>query len=162
MGRDRRKRIIENDILKGDVESCLNEAQGFLKTAKWCGKEFIGMPEQMKYVFVVNIAFACELFIKAISLSEYGYFYKGHDLKYQFSTLRQSTQEKIKNSYYEKSELSLHGNNLERFLVSCQNDFEKWRYAFEENGLLTNGSNFLVFAECLQKYACSLGEKNIG
>ena len=138
----------------GNFDVCLKEAQGCLETAQWCVRDFILMPEKMKYPFIINISFACELFIKAIMIggSKSGTFERGHNIKDLFGKLRLDTQKKIQKSYEEKAAGVSFNESLDRFLSICQNDFSNWRYAFERNELEANGSDYLNFAYCLKKY----------
>ena len=146
--------------VEGDFEVCVCEANGFLETAEWCVKDLIGMPERMKYPFVVNISFACELFLKVIMIHESGTssFCKGHDLKELYYALSPMTQEIIREEYENKGIISLRGSSIDVFLDACRNDFENWRYAFEKGGLEANASEYLNFAHRLQEYVEKLKE----
>ena len=140
---------------KKDYATCVTEANGFLEVAQWCIKDDFDMPEKLKYPFVVNISFACELFIKAILIFndiEYG---KIHDLKDLFCRLDSAVQQKIR-QLYEDSNCN-YRVTFDEFLNNCSKDFVRWRYAYENNNLEANASNYLNFASQLKGYVNSLG-----
>lgn len=146
--------------VSGDFKICITEARGFLDTAEWCLPKAI-TSTRMKYPFVVNISFACELFLKAIMIreSDDGTFAFGHDLEKLFQKLNPDTQAKIKEAYETQAKDSLHETKLEQFLENSKHNFENWRYAFAKDGLSTNGSSLLYFSHCLSQYVKTLEEE---
>ncbi len=131
-----------------DLSVCIDEADWFLYVAEKinnlndiiCG----GM-----YPFVVNMAFACELYIKAILIykSNNNKIEKSHDLKKLFETLPIDVQSNIKTIFSEKSD-----GDLEIILPEINTAFVDWRYAYEKN-VSANLSDIQKFAESLKEYA---------
>ena len=139
---------------QGNFEVCIQEAEGFLETAQWCSRDKVFMSEQMRYPFVVNISFACELYIKAIMIyeSKNNSFIVGHNLLELFTNMSPIAQAAIRDAYERKAGDSLPSESLEQFLGMCKNDFKDWRYAFQKGGLTANASNYLHFVFGLKDY----------
>ena len=80
-------------------------------------------------LFVVNLTFACELYLKSImmSISENNKFMKTHDLNILFENLgNDKIKDVLQKSFEEK------GKKLSDFLEQHKNHFIDFRYAFEE------------------------------
>lgn len=144
-----------NPRMKGNFQQCKQEADGFLETAYWCTRDMPMISQQMKSPFVVNLSFACELFLKAIMILEAddNQFMTGHNLENLFFSLKEGTQKEIVMEYSKGSEgVSFH-TDLESFLSLCKNSFMDWRYTFsKEESLIINASDFLRFANILKEY----------
>lgn len=101
-------------------------------------------------VVIVNSAFACELFLKALI-----YFYeknrgkRTHCLKGLFEQLPTETQERI-STYC----ISHHGTITDCFgqslIAQIDNSFSEWRYSFEKRKLSVNIGFLLTFRNAIQ------------
>lgn len=130
-----------------DLSVCINEADWFLHFAEQinnlddiiCG----GI-----YPFVVNSAFACELYIKAILIcnSNNNKIEKGHDLKKLFETLSVEVQSNIKATFNRKKV-----GNLDAILPEINTAFIDWRYAYEK-AVNINLSGIQALAKSLKEY----------
>lgn len=111
------------------VKECLQEANAFYRIAndKYSGEAKFGLSD-MLYPFVVNIAFSCELSLKAIMMlrSDDGAYEKGHCLEELFASLDEGDQRDIRNRCAE--ELNMDFNDV---LAEFNNAFVDWRYVFE-------------------------------
>lgn len=135
-----------------DLPVCINEADWFLLITEKINNLNDIISGGM-YPFVVNMAFACELYIKAILIynSNNDKIEKSHDLKKLFETLPADAQSKIKTIFSEKSD-----GDLETILPEINTAFVDWRYAYEKN-VDIDLTSIQAFAESLKKYV----DKNI-
>lgn len=126
-------------------EECLNQANAFYNTAN-----SIDYKKDMKmlYPYVVNITFACELYIKYIIKKEKGFYKKEHCIYELFLQLDTFTQSLIENNYKKKCAI-----NLLTTLKEEGENFINWRYAFEKSSLSIKFSFWKAFSETLKEYA---------
>lgn len=109
------------------LNECFVSAASFLSVAEDLSKDLVGMVAGKMYPCVVNGAFACELFMKAlIGASDSNEIPKSHKLEGLFSMLDQKIQEAIKADYLKRSAFPLC-----ELLVESDNAFTEWRYAYE-------------------------------
>lgn len=138
----------------GDYKVCLESANQFYSVAVWCNdRNALDFMTNTMYPFAVNIAFACELYIKAImikqsSLSE---FEKGHNLLDLFQSLDPKDQTAL------ECEFTSHysAKPLKDFLDENKTVFIDWRYALEKQ-VSVNVTGFIAFAESLRAYISNL------
>ncbi len=139
--------------IKGNYNLVLSEAEAFFEAACMCETEHFRLDMNSKFLFpfVVNLTFACELYLKSImmSISEDNEFVKTHDLLILFNNLG---DDKIKAVLQESFEE--HGQDLLIFLVYHKNHFIDFRYAFEDNDkqLSVFSTDLGNFAKCLRDY----------
>lgn len=77
--------------IKGNFNLAFIEAEAFFETACMCESKHLklDMNSSFLFPFVVNLTFACELYLKSImmSISENNEFMKTHDLNILFENL---------------------------------------------------------------------------
>ena len=143
-------------IAKGDFLECKKLAQSFLATAEWCVGDGFNDVLKNKYPLIVNAAFSCEAFMKAIMIydSDKGEFSTGHNLKMLFGELDSNVRNWITQKFSEK----FASMTVDQLLEYEQNDFEKWRYAFEnrKSKLTSNALGLINFARSLNEYVSAL------
>ena len=132
----------------GDYLVCKTEADSFLETAKWCESDLGAFLLGQMYPFAVNIAFSCELYLKAIMIfdSEKDEFETGHSLKDLYAKLNANDKKGIEAIYNVKS-----FKKLNELLDESDKTFEQWRYAFEA-GVTICVDGMIAFAESLKEY----------
>ncbi len=132
----------------GDYDVCVNEADAFLETAKWCERDIESFITGGMYPCIVNAVFSCELYMKAIMIcnSVDKKFEKGHELEKLFSLLPLTTQTEIEKTFNKENTIE-----LKQFLKKINLAFEEWRYAFE-NGVQINETALLSLANILHRY----------
>lgn len=139
--------------IKGNYNLAFSEAEAFYETACMCDAEHLKLDMNSRFLFpfVVNLTFACELYLKSImmSISEDNEFVKTHDLLILFNNLG---DDKIKDMLQKSFEEQ--GEDLLIFLVHHKNHFIDFRYAFEENDkkLCVFSTDLGNFAKCLRDY----------
>ncbi len=139
----------------GDYKVCIDSAMAFYNVASKTRLEEIGVADFLKgmmFPFVVNGAFSCELFIKAIMIhhSINNEFYKGHNLKDLFNCLPQNDRTAIERLYNKNSR-----KNLYEFLSESGDAFVSWRYALEQPVEACVGALW-VFLNALKDYTLSM------
>ncbi len=143
--------------IKGNYNLAFSEAEAFYETACMCDAEHLKLDINSRFLFpfVVNITFACELYLKSImmSISEDNEFVKTHDLLILFNNLG---DDKIKDMLQKSFEEQ--GKDLLIFLVHHKNHFIDFRYAFEDNDkqLSVFSTDLGNFAKCLRDYCLAL------
>ena len=135
----------------GDYTLCVQLADEFYSVAQCVAPDPFDMYEWTAYPYAVNISFACELYLKALSIrSGENHEFKGtHDLYHLFHSLSVSVQNTIKSNY----EDSRYRDNLEQFLIIDREVFVDWRYPFVEGQKSEDlyFTDFQLFAEALRK-----------
>lgn len=106
---------------------------------------------------IVNSAFSCELFIKALLVHPNGYNIKGHKLKELWNALKK--KDPLLTSSIEEKMTSLFESNNEalftQLLDNISNAFTYWRYIYEKkNG--TINMNFLKDFRILLRNECCI------
>ena len=136
------------------LDECLNAAQRFLKIADDLSQDYVGIIAGNMYPCVVNGAFACELFLKAIiDVSSSHGIPKSHKLKELFLALDQNARNFIETEYTSNCSYPL--NDL---LVESDNAFVEWRYAYERNVEL-HFDALVKLGKALKKYARQLADE---
>ena len=130
------------------LNECFESAGSFLTVAEGLSKDLVGIVAGKMYPCVVNGAFACELFLKAIiGASDPNGVPKSHRLKGLFSMLDQKTQADIEAEYLNTSRLPLCD-----LLDESDNAFIDWRYAYEQ-GVCSHFTDLIELGKALQKIA---------
>ena len=146
--------VMKMDTAIGDLNVCKDAANQFYKTAQKCEGDNLNEYFMIGfYPYVVNIAFACELYMKAIMIyrSPQREFYKGHDLCSLFSRLETADKQYIEEKFNEKNP----AKNLTAFLTENGNSFVEWRYALEQP-VKVNLTGFQKLSKILKDYVDSL------
>lgn len=143
--------------LKGNYNLAFSEAEVFYETACMCDAEHLklDMNSSFLFPFVVNITFACELYLKSImmSISEDNEFVKSHDLLILFNNLGDDKIKDVLQKSFEE-----HGKDLLIFLEHHKNHFIDFRYAFEDNDkqLSVFATDLGIFANSLRKISLEM------
>lgn len=140
----------------GSFDVCKDAADQFFAVANKCfGKDPMEYLANGFYPYAVNIAFACELYVKAIMIfrSQNDEFFRGHDLKDLFSYLDTSDFNNIEKQF----ESQLSKKSFSSFLVENGKTFVDWRYALEAQ-VSIDLSGFNVLANILKDYVNTLNE----
>lgn len=115
---------------RGELKICLAEACAFYEVGKNFAttKHVLGF-DQYIYPVVVNLAFSCELYFKALMIwrNSDGGFHKGHSLVDLFNELSDTDRNGIKGLYIPE----LSGWGFDDAIEEFDRSFERWRYAFE-------------------------------
>ena len=149
----------------GDSDFCKNAANAYLQTAIYCNEVDNNAKRQtLQFVSqsffsipaIMNVAFACELFLKAICLyTNPDGTLKGHylsDLYEDLTTSQKTELEKIFRSHCLFETVTLESTLKKHYRV-----FEDWRYIYEAEKV-TNPSAYEVYIDNLLAAAVSLKE----
>mgnify|MGYP000631005449 CR=1 FL=1 len=123
-------------------------ARAFLKAANRCNEpsyKEIGWAHPLIIPIVVNISFACELFMKTLLKISDDKLIGGHDLSKLFCSLPEKIQNDIIGS-----------DDCDRFALYLKQNsclFEEWRYIYENQPRSINLDFLFSFAE---KMSCSI------
>ena len=106
---------------------------------------------------IINISFACELYLKAICLIKNIKFGKIHSLIKLFELLSDEDRQALKEKY------NLSKNNtmtFEEVLEIHSKSFETWRYAYEKNNqnVVAYIDNLQLATETLRDYLLDIKE----
>ena len=134
-----------NKLQKGDYEICKDSADQFLHVSNWCLENGQYLTDTF-YPFAVNIAFACELYLKAIMIyrSPSDEFISGHDLLKLYEGLSPNDAtaiERLFSNIYKKAD-------IKSFLGQNREAFPDWRYAMEK-GVSIDITGFEAFSQAL-------------
>lgn len=138
----------------GDLSVCKDAANQFYMIAQKCmGKSIADYFMTGFYPYAVNLAFACELYMKAIMIyrSSKKEFCKGHDLYELFFCLDIVDKQYIKREFDTKNP----SKNLDEFLIEDGKTFVDWRYALEKP-VAMNLTGFQTLSEILKNYVETL------
>lgn len=110
-----------------DLDVCINEADSFLWVARKIEEDFDGFLSGGMYPFTVNIAFACELYMKAILIygSTENTIIRVHKLDELFDVLPNDAKVQIEALYSRQLK-----RDFRSLLSEISNTFIDWRYAF--------------------------------
>lgn len=149
----------------GDADFCKNAAEAYLQTAIYCNEVDKNVAQQtVQFISqsffsipaIMNVAFACELFLKAICLeTNPSGTLKGHNLSALYEDLKiyqANDLEKIFRKHCAFKEVTLADTLRKHFRV-----FEDWRYIYE-NEKLADLSAYEVYIDNLLAAAISLKE----
>lgn len=144
----------------GRFKECRKMAAKFKETTEWCGKDLLGeLLAGMYYPCTVNAALSCELYLKAIMIfySNTSTFHSGHNLQELFGQIPGEAQGRIKELFCSRMD----SISLEAILQKEGNDFENWRYAFQngKENMVVDICGLLALMHSLANYVAELGEK---
>ena len=142
----------------GDFAVCKEAADQFLAIAqKSKGETCMDYLMTGFYPYAVNVAFACELYLKAIMIirSQSDEFDTGHNLKKLFNGLEIIDATYIENEF----QTQFSAKTLSEFLTDNGDVFINWRYALEK-AVAIDVTGFDVFADILKKYVHALASSN--
>lgn len=100
-----------------------------------------GTVEWLAVPAVVNLAFACELYLKSLLMLETGTSHREHRLSVLFAKLSSEAQRDATVEFGPRS--------LKERLDECSDAFREWRYVFELNSASINHSELLDIADTL-------------
>ena len=146
---------------RGNYQRAIQEADEFFNVANDIdGRRstgFYGLEYLVPYV--VNLSFACEVYLKAIFIHSNLDYKRIHKLDELFYGLKDNVQTAIKSEFEEY--LKPYGRNLDEFLTNYNNIFQDFRYSFEEktDRLSIHSTCLGAFAHSLKNYChnCSKG-----
>ena len=149
----------------GDADFCKNAANAYLQTAIYCnevGKSTTNQTFQcssqsfFSIPAIMNVAFACELFLIAICLrTKSDGALRGHDLFMLHKDLKMTQKTELEKVF--RSHCLFESVTLESTLKNHCNVFKEWRYIYE-NEKVSNPSAYEVYIDNLLAAAVSLKE----
>ncbi len=146
MTKNNKKRYNNNKKPKDyDYRQIKELGKAFLDTAKKCNNpkiEFTGWTHPLLVPIITNMAFSCELFLKAI-LKHDNKEIKTHNLKELFNNLPEDIKNKIMKSQNEEDFMAK--------LENISNLFEEWRYLYERYPNSVEYNFLCYFSEKLSK-----------
>lgn len=129
-----------------DLKVCISEANAFLKVAEKLKEDIGDFLTGEMYPCVVNLSFACELYLKAMIFWDSGTILKKHKLDEVFFILPETIRSQIELSYARGND-----GDLNKLLQECSNAFIDWRYAYEDR-VTINITGLFTFASVLKVY----------
>jgi hypothetical protein len=135
------------------------QARSFAKIAKDIHSKSLLKPpfdQEASAPFVVNSAFACEMYLKALQ-SVYGEPEEIHSLSQLFKHLPNKLKDKVNKLTKEKS-TSFKLNSTKLFkdhIKTISNAFIDWRYIYEKDNVTVNLSVILLILTVLDTLACN-------
>lgn len=140
------------NALGRQLDECITAANHFLSVAQTFSETIDSLLTGNIYPCMVNAAFACELFLKAIKATkpETQTFPKGHDLKILFDNLEAHDKNKIDSLYKQEG-----ATPLGELLEESASAFVEWRYAYEKQ---TSGHPYdlITLGKVLNQYVRSI------
>lgn len=140
-----------NEKHTGNLELCIHMANEFYKVSQNLKGGPLELVRGKIYPCAVNIALACELYMKALSMNyDSNKEYIGvHNLKVLYDDLPDEIRKRIK-SFFENRPVN--GDSIEVFLQKNKNVFVDWRYTFEDGkgGCKYNYTGFQYFVMALR------------
>lgn len=131
-----------------DKKLCLNNAKAFYKTAGLIDKVCVDFHDEMLAPLVMNLNFACELFLKYLLMDYCDYYTDiknvSHSLSNLFDKLEDNAPEIAKkiSSQYEKERGQWNCLSLVDLLKIEENNFSDFRYMHEKkHNVVTYTSN---------------------
>ncbi|BAJ02399.1 hypothetical protein SVI_2428 [Shewanella violacea DSS12] len=150
----------ENIFVKlSQTKLMFKQARSFAKIAKDIHSKSLFKPpfdHEASAPFVVNSAFACEMYLKALQ-SVYGEPEGIHNLSQLFKHLPNKLKDKVNKLTKEKS-ITFQLNNKTLFkdhLKTISNAFIDWRYIYEKDSATVNLSVILLILTVLDTLACN-------
>lgn len=108
---------------------------------------------------VVNLAFACEVYLKTLlhhlEIDKDKKIRKIHKLNDLFNSMPQQYQDKINRSLFQRYPFENDMISVHRRLDLVADAFAKWRYSYETNSLYCEISYLKAFAETLRDVCCT-------
>lgn len=133
--------------MKQEYELCRDEARAFLYVANKIEEDIDFFMNDGMYPFCVNIAFACELYLKAIYLYYSNKGIHGHEIDDLYDALSENVKIQIEMLFKQEYQY-----DLDEILRNIRNTFVEWRYAFEKDKVEINVTGISTLARVLQKY----------
>lgn len=111
------------------INNCISYANTFYETINDIeSKTSLELNEYIS-VFATNLAFSCELYLKAMLIKENHCIKRGHDLSKLYADLSDETKLALKAEFDREKGL----NELQTVLNKCSKTFEDFRYLYENN-----------------------------
>lgn len=149
---------VQINIEKLDIKEMFQEANDFNRVASLCEENIdisTGFSRKFAIQEIVNRAFACEIFLKALCVSFKINYMQCHNLKELFQSLPPETREKIYTEILSQIKLS-ERTTFDALIQNISNSFYNWRYIYEVDTALVNISFLKVFAEAVREIACQI------
>ena len=142
-------------IQKGNYGICKESADQFLYVSRWCMENGRYLTDTF-YPFAVNVAFACELYLKAIMTyrSPNDEFIAGHDLFELYTGLSPNDATAIESLFSNKYKKT----DIKTFLQQNRETFPDWRYAMEK-GVIIDINGFEAFSQALIEQIKTMEDK---
>lgn len=102
---------------------------------------------------IVNRAFACEIFLKAMLTYKNIKFKRNHNLFELWKKLSKELSNKVEGEIYECIELE-ESVSLDDLINKIANAFNEWRYIYEENLKSVNLGFLKIFNDSLREVCC--------
>lgn len=143
---------------KEALQECINMADVFYEVGKeWGSFKKLLSDSNSIYIAAVNLAFSCELYIKALLGFRGKKPEKVHSLSALFNELPENDKTEIK-KYYSPINSSI---SFEFILEEHDKAFENWRYAFEKKeNELVYWSDFLGVVLAFKLYVSGIIDDN--
>lgn len=141
-----------------DEELCFNTADAFLDVGMYCN-EYDKRAQAESILFacdafyaipaIVNIAFACELYLKALILRETSKPSRGHNLSALYDKIPTPIRNIVENQFENKCKNPV---SLLETLEIHKNSFDNWRYIHEHKNKDSEAylDNLILAAEVLR------------
>lgn len=128
-----------------------SSSKHFFDAACYCQHKNVAMVSEYLFAFAANLAFAGELYLKALLIrySNDKMFCEGHNLQILYDSLQdEATKNKIRELY----DFEFHIHPFEEMLEWHKNAFSDWRYGFSAtNDLSIQSTDFGVFVRTLKR-----------
>ena len=143
-----------------DVQLCLDMADAFFRIGTYANSLDIEAQSSAIlfrcdafYTFpaVMNLAFACELYLKAICIKNGVSFDKSHALDRLFSDLPDAIRKQLSDNFEAKVKYKV---SFKETIENHSNAFIRWRYAYEDKNRDVEAypDNLLLATEILREY----------
>ena len=139
---------------------CIDMANAFLNVGHECNEQdrkaqeadlLFGSDAFYAFPAIVNTAFACELYLKALIAKTQGSHVMGHSLSDLFERLTEEDRLALREEYASRSQYSM---EIDEVLRIHSKSFEDWRYAYE-NGkeeIEAYPDNLITAASVIKEY----------
>lgn len=112
-----------------NIKDCISNANDFYNTACEIDNKRLAFSYKYASVFATNLAFACELYLKAILMSEKQKLYIIHKLDDLYNQISSQTKAKLETEF-NRNEF---GYILDQSLKKCSDTFTNFRYLYENS-----------------------------
>lgn len=134
--------------IKGNEKECVKIAKAFWEIGKIADDmdTVLDMKSNFLFPMAINYSFACELYLKALSLHMESSCRRTHNLFELYNALDDDTKDLLARKY-EKNEQNgyqKHFKDLREMLKVHQNTFVDFRYAYEEK---MEGESISIYIE---------------
>jgi len=132
-----------------DLVEMFTTANSFFNSAIYCSKAENSFYKGFDTPVIVNLAFACEIYIKMLLIFENNKTMRSHDLFELFQKLSDDKQKNINNRMLQLGYKQNNGMEMNE-LYCLAKSFEQWRYRYEYSILNCNMGYLTTFATVLR------------